>query len=43
VVLNLDGREMRNRIQFSQCREYGSESTVRFGDPAEPPPAGKKQ
>jgi hypothetical protein len=43
VVMNLDGREMRNRIEFSRCREYGSESTVRFGDLAEPPPAGKKQ
>jgi len=43
VVMKLDGREMRNRIEFSRCREYGSESTVRFGDLAEPPPAGKKQ
>jgi hypothetical protein len=42
VVTNLDGTQMRNKIQFSGCREYGSESTVHFGDPMEPPPGTKK-
>lgn len=43
VVTNLDGTEMRNKIKFSGCRVYGSESTVSFGDPMEPPPAAKKK
>jgi hypothetical protein len=38
VVTTPDGGERRNQIEFSGCREYTSESTVRFGDPAEPPP-----
>jgi len=43
IVVNLDGEEWRNAIKFSGCREYTSESTVRFGDPVEPPQAGKKK
>jgi len=43
IVVNLDGNQWRNEIKFSGCREYVSESTVRFGDPIEPPPAGKKK
>jgi hypothetical protein len=43
VVVNLDGTEMRNEIKFSGCREYGSESTVRFGDPVDAPPVTKKK
>jgi len=43
VVVNLDGTEMRNEIKFSGCREYGSESTVRFGDPVDAPPVTKKE
>jgi hypothetical protein len=43
MVTELRGRELRNQIQFSQCREYGSESTVRFGDTVEPPPVAKKK
>jgi hypothetical protein len=33
TVLQLDGTEMRNRIKFSDCREYRAESTVSFGNP----------
>ena len=32
VVTRLTGTEMRNEIKYSGCREYGSESTVRFGN-----------
>ena len=42
VITNLDGWEKRNRMEFSDCREYVSESTVRFEDPAELPPVEKK-
>ena len=41
AVTNLDGSEQRNKIEFSGCREYVSESTVRFGDPTELPPVEK--
>lgn len=43
VVTDLDGMEMRNKIEFSGCRMYGSESTVSFGDPMQLPPTGKKK
>ena len=42
TVVDLDGAEMRNDIQFSGCREYTAESTVHFGDTVEPPPVKKK-
>jgi hypothetical protein len=42
TVTNLDGWERRNKIEFSGCREYVSESTVQFGDPAELPPVEKR-
>jgi hypothetical protein len=41
TVTNLDGWERRNKMEFSGCREYTSESTVRFGDPTELPPVEK--
>jgi hypothetical protein len=41
VVTQLDGWERRNKIGFSGCREYTSESTVRFGDATELPPVEK--
>ena len=41
MVTDLDGGERRNKIEFSGCREYVSESTVRFGDPTELPPVEK--
>jgi hypothetical protein len=43
AVRNLDGTERHNRVRFSACREYGSESTVTFGDQAEPSPVAKKK
>lgn len=38
VVVHPDGSQRRNELRFSGCREYGSESTISFGDPA-----GKKK
>ena len=42
TVTSLDGWERRNKVEFSGCREYVSESTVQFGDPAELPPVEKR-
>jgi len=36
MVTDLDGTERINKVQFSTCREYGSESTVTFGERTEP-------
>jgi hypothetical protein len=33
VVTELSGKQMRNDITYSGCREYVSESKIRFGDP----------
>jgi hypothetical protein len=45
LLADSNGRETRNEISFSGCREYGSESVIRFGPPDEPPaaPAPKKK
>jgi hypothetical protein len=44
IVTNLSGGQKRNLIEFSGCREYGSESTIHFAPAGpEPPPAPKKK
>ncbi|HUI56635.1 MAG TPA: hypothetical protein VLY04_16780 [Bryobacteraceae bacterium] len=42
VATDLVGAVRRNGIEFSACREYTSESTIRFGEPLTPPPVKKK-
>ena len=45
VVEDLSGRVDRDVIQFSQCREYTSQTSIRFGpdEPEAAPPAPKKK
>jgi hypothetical protein len=43
VAVRLVGPEQRNELKFSGCREYSSESTVRFGDTVDPPQVAKKK
>lgn len=43
TVTELNGTEQRNQVKFSGCREYSSQSSVRFGDIAEPPPPPTKK
>jgi hypothetical protein len=43
TMVGLDGAESRNKVTFSNCRQYSGESVVRFDDPeptaeAAPPP-----
>ncbi len=33
TIVNFDGRQSRNVMDFSGCREYGSESKITFGEP----------
>ena len=44
VVTDFQGAERKNSIEFTGCREYGSQSTIHFGAPVPepPPPAPKK-
>ncbi|MCS6952390.1 MAG: hypothetical protein RMK57_06960 [Bryobacterales bacterium] len=41
VMIDLAGNESRNRIEFTQCRQFTGESHLSFGDPPPeaPPPA----
>jgi hypothetical protein len=42
-LIEFGGRENRNIITFSECRQYGSDSVVSFeAEPAAPPPAPEK-
>ena len=34
VVITLAGRQSRNRIEFSHCRQYAGESAISFDEPA---------
>ncbi|HYW44945.1 MAG TPA: hypothetical protein VE959_18940 [Bryobacteraceae bacterium] len=44
LVVHYGGELSRNVSEFSGCREYGSESTITFGDtPPPPPPPPKKK
>jgi hypothetical protein len=38
TVTYLSGATYRNVISFSECREYGSESKIRFDAPSAKPP-----
>jgi hypothetical protein len=44
TMANSDGRRVRNVTEFSNCRQYGSESTIHFGEPETVPitPVKKK-
>lgn len=42
AVSNRNGSERLNKTTYSECRQYGSESTVRFEDSVPPPPVVKK-
>ena len=37
-IVSFDGRKSRNVLEFSGCREYGSESKITFGSPEAIPP-----
>lgn len=45
VITSLNGKEDKNIAEFSGCREYGSESVIRFGpdEPDSKPPAAPKK
>lgn len=43
LIAEAVGGQQRNVIKFSGCREYGSESTIRFETPAVTPPAVPKK
>lgn len=36
IVVETNGRQERNVTEFSNCREFGSESVIRFDEPATP-------
>jgi hypothetical protein len=43
TMANSDGRRTRNITEFSNCRQYGSESTIHFGEPETVPITPAKQ
>ena len=43
TVTDYSGAQRKNKIEFSGCREYGSESVIRFGAPEPAPPAAPKK
>lgn len=43
VITDFFGGQKRNAIEFSGCREYGSESVIRFEGPMAAPPVAPKK